>query len=363
MQKYHRLIVFGLLLALAAFVALTLIADINNFSKDGPTLMQAAVQFPWWILVAALGLRVVNWILRFFKWHFYLHLVGVKNITYRDSATIFAMGFPLAVSPGKSAEVIKSFVIKNLYGAPVASTLPVVAAERLSDGIAVVLLVAWSLLNLPSASQYWALTAISLAGFFALIIIFQFRALALALLDQLSKFPLIGKVAHHFEMFYESSYKIVLLPNLIRAVGLGLIANTLDGVGVYLILVGVGLPPTIETFFQALLVISLSVIAGAASGMPGGVGAAEFAIFGTLRAVLNLDVAQAGFVTLLARFVQLWWGVIIGSIVVFLARKRLFTPSLERIIEAERQTNAMTIEAASGHSDLSEPVTRRAQQG
>jgi len=347
MQKYHRLIVFGLLLALGAFVALTLVADVNNFSKDGPTLMQAASQFPWWIVGVVLGLRVVNWTLRFFKWHFYLNLVGVKDITYRDSATIFVMGFPLAVSPGKSAEVLKSFVIKNLYGTPVATTLPVVAAERLSDGVAVALLVAWSLLNLPAANQYWPLTAVSLAGFFALIVIFQFRALALALLNRLSKLPLIGRVAHHFEMFYESSYKIVLLPNLIRAVGLGFIANTLDGVGVYLILVGVGLPATAETFFQALLVISLSVIAGAASGMPGGVGAAEFAIFGTLRAVLNLDVAQAGFVTLLARFVQLWWGVIIGSIVVFVARKRLFTPELERIIEAERQMTVAPIVAAS----------------
>jgi hypothetical protein len=39
-------------------------------------------------------------------------------------------------------------------------------------------------------------------------------------------------------------------------------------------------------------------------------------------------------VTLLARFAQLWWGVLIGGVVALLFRKRLFSPGLDRIIEA-----------------------------
>jgi len=112
-------------------------------------------------------------------------------------------------------------------------------------------------------------------------------------------------------------------------------ANLLDGVGVYLILQGVGLPATLETLFQALLVISLSVIVGSVSALPGGLGAADLSIGVTLRVVLGLGAAAAGFVTLLARFVQLWWGVLIGMGVGFIFRRRLLSPLLEAESTAE----------------------------
>lgn len=335
MQKYHRLIITGIVFGLLAFIAVTLIGDVGQISRY-------AQAFPWWLMIPVLALRVLNWTLRFFKWHFYLNLVGVRGVSVRDSAAIFVTGFPLSASPGKAAEVLKSFILKNLYGAPVAATLPVVAAERLSDGVAILLLTAWAILSLSGVAQYWPVVLISTVLMGGLIALFQFRRLALAVLDRLSALPVIGKYAHAFEMFYESSYKIALLPNIALAAGLGTVANVLDGVGVFLILVGLGQPATPETFFQALLAISLSVIAGSVSGSPGGIGASDLTIGGVLVTVVGLSRAEAGFATLLARFVQLWWGVLVGSIVAFLYRKRLFPPSIERVIAEEEGREQMT---------------------
>src|SRR5688572_9650896 len=133
MRKYRRLIVVGISLGLLAFIVLTLSSDLSKLAKY-------ATAFRWPVMFLALGLRAGNWVLRFFKWHFYLRLVGVKSITVRDSAAVFVSGFALAASPGKAAEALKSFILKTLVGAPVATTLPVVAAESSSDGIAVLLL-------------------------------------------------------------------------------------------------------------------------------------------------------------------------------------------------------------------------------
>jgi uncharacterized protein (TIRG00374 family) len=328
MRRYHRLIIFGLLGGLLVFIFITLISDVSQIARYAQT-------FPWWLMLPILGLRMINWTLRFFKWHFYLNLVGVKGVSYRDSAAIFVTGFPLSASPGKAAEVLKSFILKNLYGVPVAATLPVVAAERLSDGVAVLVLTAWAIINLAGAAQYWPAVLISGGLIAALIFLLQFRPLCLALLNRLERAPMIGKFAHHAAAFYESSYKMVLLPNMIIAAGLGLLANVLDGIGVYLILVGLGQPPSMELFFQALLAISLSVIAGSVSGAPGGIGASDLTIGGVLISLVGLDRGQAGFATLLARFVQLWWGVLVGSVVAFFYRHRLFPPSLETVIETE----------------------------
>jgi hypothetical protein len=331
MRKYRRLIVVGLLLGLVAFIGVTLFSDVSQ-------LLEYARTFAWWIMLPVLGLRIVNWALRFVKWHFYLWLVGAQNVGLRDSASVYLFGMTLAASPGKAAEILKSFILKNLAGVPVATTLPVVFAERLSDGIAVLLLLAWVVASL-TASQYWPLIGVGLALMLAGIVVLQVRPLCLWLLDLLARLPLLGRFARDFRLFYESSYRIVLLPSLFVAVGLGTAANALDGVGLYLILTALGQPATSATFFQALAATSLSVVTGSVSGSPGGIGASDLTITGILQhltgpGVIPLGLSEAGFVTLLARFVQLWWGVLVGGVVALLFRKRLFSPGLDRTIAA-----------------------------
>jgi uncharacterized protein (TIRG00374 family) len=314
----------GLGFGLFVVVAIMLLSDVDQ-------LLRFALAFPWWVMIPVLGLRAANWALRFVKWHFYLRLVGMRNLSVPDSAAVFLTGFPLAISPGKVAEILKSFILFNMTGAPVMSTLPVVAAERFSDGLAVLLLVALSIANLAT-HEYWPIVIICLSLLGGGILLLQIRPLCLAVLRWLSRAPLVGRFAHSFELFYESSYRIVLLPNLVIASGLGFVANFLDGVGVYLILVGLGLPASATTFYQALLVISLSVVAGSLSGMPGAIGAADLTITGTLQKLVGLSVPQAGFATLLTRFVQLWFGVLVGGVVAFAFRRRLFPDSLEAVI-------------------------------
>lgn len=332
MQKYQRLIIGGLILGLLVSIAITLLSDVSH-------LVEQALSFPWWLMLPVLGLRTINWTLRFIRWHFYLHLVGVRNLKMKDSAAVFLIGFPLSVTPGKVGEVVKSLILKNLADAPIATTLPVIAGQRVADGIAVLLLLAWAILNL-AVGQYWPVVAVPLALFAVGIIILQIRPLCLRILDWSSHLPLIGKLAKSFELLYESSYKIVRLSNVLLAVGLGLAANVLDGVGVYLILVGLGQPATIQTFFNSLFVISLSIVTGSVSGALGGIGTSDLTIAGALLAITHLTTAEVGFATLLARFVQLWWGVLIGGLVAVAVRKRLFSPELERMIAPQSQPDS-----------------------
>ncbi|MCC7450848.1 MAG: flippase-like domain-containing protein [Anaerolineae bacterium] len=328
MQKYRRLIIVGIGLGLGVFILLTLFSDVNQ-------LLTYAQRFPWWVMGLVIGLRMVNWLLRFIKWHFYLWLVGAKDVSVPDSAAIFVTGFTLSASPGKAAEFLKSFILKNLYGVPVATTFPVVAAERLSDGIAVLLLLTVGIANL-AVGQYWPVIILGSIPIVAGIIILQIRPLCLWLLNLMRRVPVLGSFARDFERFYESSYKIVRLPNLIVAVGLGTLANLLDGVALFLILTALGQPATGTTYFQALVAHSLMVVAGSVSGSPGGIGASELTMTGALQKLAGMGVAEAGFATIVARFAHLWWGVLVGAVVAFLARKRLFPSSLDQMIAAER---------------------------
>ena len=59
-----------------------------------------------------------------------------------DSLLIFLTGFVLTITPGKVGEVFKSAVLARTHGVPVARTAPVVVAERLTDAIGVIVLIA-----------------------------------------------------------------------------------------------------------------------------------------------------------------------------------------------------------------------------
>jgi uncharacterized protein (TIRG00374 family) len=342
-EKYRNRVLAGVGFGFLVVIAILLLSDIR-------ALAELAVAFPWPIMLPALGLRAFNWFLRFIKWHYYLGVVGVRDFRRVDSAALFISGFTLAVSPGKLAELLKSFVLKNMTGAPVASTLPVVAAERLSDGVAVLLLAALSAAGL-SAGEFWPLIVVSLALLATGVIVLQVRPLSLWLLAQLARVPVVRRFAAPLRALYESGYALCRLKPLVVAVSLGTVANFTDGIGVYLILLGLGLPPSAALFSQALLIISLSVVAGSLSTLPGGLGAADLSIGYLMRAMVGLSASAAGFVTLLARFIQLWFGVIVGLGVAFLFRRRLFPPALEAVIAEEEARAALIAHLPSGHRE------------
>lgn len=220
-------------------------------------------------------------------------------------------GFPLAVTPGKVGEVLKAVWVKKLTGLPVGRGVSVVLAERISDGLAVLAL---STLGVIAYPRYWPAFAVILAALLGLVILSQVRPAALWLLEFGERLPLIKRFAHTLREFYEGSYTLFRPGPTLLAVGLGTLSWLGEGIGFYLILVGLGLPPSVELAASAVFVLAFSTVVGAASALPGGLGAAEVSIAGMLAFVLGLDVGTAAAATLLIRLATLWLGVSLGLI-------------------------------------------------
>ena len=55
----------------------------------------------------------MNYVFRFIKWEYYLSLIGVKGLPWRDSALIFFSGLGMVITPGKVGEWIKSSPLRN----------------------------------------------------------------------------------------------------------------------------------------------------------------------------------------------------------------------------------------------------------
>jgi uncharacterized protein (TIRG00374 family) len=309
-----RRLIPGLLFGFLVLLVLILIGDLRQVSNQ-------VLGFQWKYYPWVLLLTLFNYLLRFFKWHYYLGLVGVKNYPLIKSARLFLAGFPLAVTPGKVGEALKGVWLQKETGLPVSQGISVVLAERISDGLGVLLL---STLGVIAYPRYWPAFAIILSGLVILILIIQTRPAALWLIDQGGKLPFIKRFSGGLREFYEGSYTLFRPRAILVAVSLGTISWLGEGIGMYLVLLGLGVAPGWTTLSVAVFVLAFSTVVGAVSALPGGLGAAEASIAGMLTLLLALNRDTAAAATLLIRFATLWFAVALGLAVWGFSRKHLF---------------------------------------
>jgi uncharacterized protein (TIRG00374 family) len=301
-----RRLIAGLLFGFLVVLVLTLLSDLKAVS-------QQIFEFRWTVYPAVLGLTLFNYLLRGAKFHYYLRQIGAKNIPIKESFRIFVAGFPLAVTPGKVGEALKGVWIHHKDpDITIARGVSVVVAERISDGLAVLLLSTSGVIAYP---QYWPAFLAVLVLLLGIIVISQIRPLAFALLDLAAKIPLVRRFTPSLREFYEGSFALFNPGVTATATGLGLISWLGEGAGFYLILLGLGIPPSWEAFAVAVFVLSFSTVVGAVSALPGGLGAAEASISGMVILLLGLDAGTAAAATLLIRFATLWFGVGLGLVV------------------------------------------------
>ena len=138
MRKYRNRILAGFAIGFIIYLALLLLADAKGLTHD---LMAELQLFPWLLVLPIILQKIVSWFFRFLEWHYYLGVIGARDkIRLLDSVIIWVSGFTMVISPGKAAEVLKTVLLKTKTGVPVAVSAPIVVAERVVDGIAVIVL-------------------------------------------------------------------------------------------------------------------------------------------------------------------------------------------------------------------------------
>jgi uncharacterized protein (TIRG00374 family) len=306
-------IVLALVFGMLVIAALSLVADAQ---KLGQTLRG----FSWGLAPAILGLTLFNYALRFVKWQYYLRLIGVRGLRARDSLGIFFSAFTMVMTPGKVGELLKSYLLRRVAGTPVAASAPIILAERLTDGLAMVALAA---LGLTTTRFGWPVLALTLAGALVGIAIVQHRPTAERILAAGERVGPLASRVQGLRAFYESAYGLLRPRPLGFAILLGFVSWAGECVAFYLVLVGLGLPGSWSLLVTATFILALATLIGSVSMLPGGLGVADATIAGMLLALvasplMTRDVAVAG--ALLIRFATLWFGVLIGAVAVVLCR-------------------------------------------
>jgi uncharacterized protein (TIRG00374 family) len=264
---------------------------------------------------------------RFVRWAYYLRVLNVR-VPLGANAAIFAAGLSMTISPGKLGEVLKSVFIKDVAGTPVARTAPAVVAERATDGTGMVL---WGLLGALAFSfgPWLLLLFLALTG--VGISVLRSKRLSLLAERTLRKLPLLDRLAPHVGDFYGASNELLAFRPLVVASGISFLAWGLECVAVYLCALGVGAG---EPFLVVVFVFAVSSLAGAASMLPGGIGAAEAGMAGMFTAVAGLSGGLAVALTFVVRLTTLWFATLIGVAGLLLVRRVIGEPLDAAVTEA-----------------------------
>jgi uncharacterized protein (TIRG00374 family) len=290
----------------AAAVALAVLGYLLYALWKGIAETQAELaHFSWPLYLPVLGLTIVNYSLRYGKWHLLLHRLGVA-VPHRTNAWIFLAGLAMVISPGKAGELVKPYLVQVCTRAPMLRTVPALVVERGTDGLAVVILAA------IGVSTYFAEARELIFGTLAvsalIVAVISIRPLALGALDLLARVGFVRLSARLSEV-YEATWTCLQPVPLALTMGMSLVAWFAECVGYWLIFRGLGAETSLGA---ATFLYSFATVFGAPS--PGGMGMSDVALVeGALQLVRSLTPPQALAASLLVRMATLWFGVLIGA--------------------------------------------------
>lgn len=297
-RKRVLVVVAGL--GMLAYVAAAIATDL-------PALQGAMRQLGWTGIVAILGLSLLNYFLRFLRWHVYLGELG-HRLGFAHHLQVYLGGFLFTVSPAKAGEAVRGVYLRQ-QGVMYADTFAALFVERLLDFTAYALLATLIAFGHPEYRAF-------LAGAFVValfLLVAAGRPELPALLDRLAqtRSPRLAEWLGVGARLLRASHRMLrpglLLPGLL----IGLVAWGAEGLGFHLICAGLALevPPMTATSIYAI-----AGLAGAATFfMPGGIGGMEVVMTALLTA-LGAPLPLALVATLLCRLATLWFAVVVGML-------------------------------------------------
>lgn len=264
-------------------------------------------------LIALLALSMLNYGVRFGRWHYYLWMLG-SSISVRHNLRIYIGGFALTTTPGKAGEMARSLWLRP-YGVPAATSLAAFFTERIQDVIAVALLSSLGVsLYQGAAWLLWSSLGLCVTG----IIFLQ----AGPVVDTVLRFmagrsaPLLTAARRISKILALTRACMTPVPFMI-GLSSGLLAWSAEAFGFFMLLRSLGHPVPL---LGAISVFTLSMLAGALSFMPGGLGGSEATMIILLK-LLGVPLASAVAATLLIQLATLWFAVLLGIIALSIVTK------------------------------------------
>lgn len=258
-----------------------------------------------WVVVLTLSL--LNYGLRYLRWARVIQALSSRRLPSLRHLLIYVAGFAFTTTPGKAGEALRGLALKP-FGVEYRHSFSAFIWERLMDMLVVSLLCCAVVTAFPG--QAWLL---ALAGSATIAFVLVLRS------------PLSDAVLAHFarrctpqsrwrrlsDQLTQTRHDTLVLLQwgpLGTSLALGFFAWLAEGVGLFYVVdaLGTSISPT-----AAVGVYALSMLVGALSFIPGGLGSAEAVmVLGLTTVGCSLPTAAAA--TVICRMATLWFAIVLG---------------------------------------------------
>ena len=285
----------------AVYVACGVIA----FRLLDRSTLERTLSLPLTLAAALLGLSLVNYLFRAWRWLVLSSFLGFKVPPLRN-VLYYLSGYALTSTPGKAGEAVRLWFLNAGHGVPYARSMAIMLADRALDMWAVVILVLVCITDFSSHLwQVLAVVAIILVVSVPIVfprLFMPLLGLCLRLAPKRRRLWAKARRAIHSmaELSHWRTYGLTLMPSVAGWAA--------EGLALYLLLRFFGAE---VSALNAIFVFSFSMIVGAASMLPGGLGSTEVTAVVLLTALgVPFDAAVAS--TALVRVTTFWFAVGIG---------------------------------------------------
>ena len=312
-QNLRGKLLLSVLLGVVVYAGVTFFVDYNDVASS-------LADFNWALLPLILGLTTMNYLFRFAKWEYYLRIIGVEGLSRRDSFLIFFSGLGMVITPGKVGEWLKSYLLRQVHGTPIARSAPILIAERLTDSIALLIICAAGVFVF---GDFWPAFVVVAVGAVLFVAVSRHRPTAMRIIHLGDRIPVLKRFVPQIEEFYESTYALMSPRAVILMGALSTFSWFFEVLGFYFTFIGLGLDGGSDLLLKSAFILPIATLASALLLTPGGLGVAEGALVTLSVALLDISRSAAAVATFIIRFGTLWFGVIIGLIAFAVLSRRI----------------------------------------
>jgi len=299
-MRFTKLFFFVIIGSIALYA---IFLSISDFTQVYDKLHNFKTNF----LPIILLLTPLSWLVLFVRWKL---LLKKSNIILPNNKNfeLYLSGFALSVTPGKIGELLKSQIYKEILGVPRRITIPLIIIERLYNlvGLVLVLIVGISFFEI---------------SLFIIIIPIIFTTLIFILISN-KKFyykfvALFGKIKFtaNYSKYLLESYDVIKGGTrgiiVLYASGLSMIFWFIHCMIAYFIFLSFGID--FLNFLNVISIYATSILFGAVSFLPEGIGIMESSFVGLLTRH-GVEISIAIPLIILVRIFTLWFNVIAGFI-------------------------------------------------
>ena len=277
------------------------------FMSDLDKISDKILNFKLEFLPIILGLVIFSWIISYFRWNILLKNQNI-HIPHSLNFQIFLVGGALGITPGKIGELFKSQILKEKFNIPRTKTAPLFIVEKFLDLVSAMIVTVIGIWFIPEIGY------LAIIGLIISIILFKIltsKKLFIQTLSFLNKIKFLSKYLEPLSSSHEILSKTLHSKKMFSLLILSIFYWIVIGCAAFFVIEGFGF--SVGSILNIISTYSSSLIIGALSFIPGGIGIAEGSLIGLLS-FQGIDVSEAIVIVVLIRIFTLWFSTITGFI-------------------------------------------------